>query len=537
LWVPGGTGDNQQTVETGWQVYPQIYGDNQPHLFIYFTTHHYNSSYPGCYNLDCQGFVQTSSNVVIGGPISPVSTVGGNQYDIKLMFLRDAGGSHDWWLKVNDVWIGYYPNSLFNSQGIANYSNVIDYGGEVVNFATGGLHTTTQMGSGRFPKEGWQYAAFIRSLKYLDLNNYLQDSIPLTKNTHDTNDVDNSNYYDLSLYSSTDPNWLQYFYFGGPGRQLPNLAPYQSPGWSDKIVVSKTTGTNTDSSPLYMTDTLYVDWAVINNGSGATSARFYSVLYVDGVFRQQLYVDPPLNPTDWRYVFDYSIGSLSVGTHTIKIVVDSTNAVDESNETDNEYTKTITIASPGTIYIDTVQKIFIGYYQRSADPSGLIFWAAKLEAKAGNLNEIIAAFANSAESQALYGTIKSSNISTVVNSIYNALFCRSAEAAGLNYYVNGFNSGQFTAATIMLNILNGAQGEDLAIINNKLTAANLFTKTIDPELDGRDFQATYSGNADAQKARDFLSTVCWNTVTIPTQAETRAYIQKYIADPGDPILR
>ncbi len=41
--------------------------------------------------------------------------------------------------------------------------------------------------------------------------------------------------------------------------QKPNLAPYQPPGWSDKIVVSKTAGSNTDSSPILTTDTLYVD--------------------------------------------------------------------------------------------------------------------------------------------------------------------------------------------------------------------------------------------------------------------------------------
>jgi len=187
-------------------------------------------------------------------------------------------------------------------------------------------------------------------------------------------------------------------------------------------------------------------------------------------------------------------------------------------------------------YIDTVQKIFIGYYQRPADPAGLLYWAARLDARAGNLNEIIEAFANSAESQALYGAITSSNISTVVNSIYNALFGRSAEAEGLNYYVNGFNSGQFTAATIMLNVLYGAQNEDLQSVNNKVTAANLFTRTIDPELDGADFQATYSGDADAQKARDSLSTITSNPATIPTQAEIAAYIQDDIADSGDPIL-
>ena len=186
-------------------------------------------------------------------------------------------------------------------------------------------------------------------------------------------------------------------------------------------------------------------------------------------------------------------------------------------------------------YIDTVQKIFIGYYQRPADPEGLLYWAAKLDARAGNLNEIIEAFGNSAESQALYGTITSSNISTVVTNIYSTLFGRSPDTAGLNYYVNGFNSGQFTAATIMLNVLNGAQNEDLLSVNNKLTAANLFTKTIDPELDGTDFQTTYSGNADAQKARDFLSTITFNPVTIPTQAETTLFVKNNIADPGDPI--
>jgi hypothetical protein len=187
-------------------------------------------------------------------------------------------------------------------------------------------------------------------------------------------------------------------------------------------------------------------------------------------------------------------------------------------------------------YFDTVQKTYIGYYQRAADPGGLIYWAGRLDSSGGNLTDIIEAFANSAESQALYGTINSSNISTVVNGIYNALFGRNAEAEGLSYYENGFNSGQFTAATIMLNVLYGAQNEDLQSINNKLTAANLFTRTIDPELDGTDFQATYAGDSDAIAGRNFLNFVTWNSVTVPTQDETTLYMQNQIADPGDPIL-
>ena len=188
-------------------------------------------------------------------------------------------------------------------------------------------------------------------------------------------------------------------------------------------------------------------------------------------------------------------------------------------------------------YFDTVQKTYIGYYQRAADPGGLIYWANRLDARAGNLNEIIEAFANEPESQALYGTINSSNISTVVDSIYNALFGRDAEhgAGGLDFWVNGFNAGTFTAATIMLNILNAAQNEDLLSVNNKLTAANLFTRTIDPELDGSNFQVTYAGDGDVIAGRNFLAFVTSNLVTVPTQGETTAYIQTNIADPGDAI--
>jgi hypothetical protein len=69
----------------------------------------------------------------------------------------------------------------------------------------------------------------------------------------------------------------------------------------------------------------------------------------------------------------------------------------------------------------------------------------------------------------------------------------------------------------MLNILNGAQNQDLLTVNNKVTASNLFTKTIDPELDGANFQVTYVGVPDAIKARNWLTSVTWNVTTVPTQ--------------------
>jgi YD repeat-containing protein len=123
----------------------------------------------------------------------------------------------------------------------------------------------------------------------------------------------------------------------------PNLVPYQPQGWSNKIVVSQVTGTSTDGSPLYTTDTLYVDWAVLNNGKAQTSEKFYTALYVDGTLKALWYSDPPLLPGYYVYVRDYSLGSLPAGLHTLKLVTDSNAGVTESDELDNEYSRTIQV--------------------------------------------------------------------------------------------------------------------------------------------------------------------------------------------------
>jgi hypothetical protein len=121
-----------------------------------------------------------------------------------------------------------------------------------------------------------------------------------------------------------------------------HLTPFAPSGWSDKIVVATSPGTHTDSSPLAPGDTLYVAWAIINNGTAATTVRFYTDLYVDGVLRTSWYIDPPLAPGLFSYVQDYSIGSLPSGTHTLRIRSDTTGTVAE-NSADKEYSKTITV--------------------------------------------------------------------------------------------------------------------------------------------------------------------------------------------------
>ena len=123
---------------------------------------------------------------------------------------------------------------------------------------------------------------------------------------------------------------------------LPNLTPYTPSGWSAPVVVSTTSGDTTDSSPLYTTSNLYVDWAVQNNGGSTAGGTFYTELLVDGTYKTN-WSTTALTAGNYTYFTGYSLGTLSAGTHTIEIYTDYTNAVTESNESDNTYTKTITV--------------------------------------------------------------------------------------------------------------------------------------------------------------------------------------------------
>jgi hypothetical protein len=121
-----------------------------------------------------------------------------------------------------------------------------------------------------------------------------------------------------------------------------NLTPYKPSGWSDKIVVSNRTGTTTDASALRSTDTLYLDWAIWNNGSKKISKPFRNRVYVDGVLVRegQTY---SVDVSKYVAVKDFNIGKLSKGVHTIRLVTDAYNDIAELREDDNEYTKTITV--------------------------------------------------------------------------------------------------------------------------------------------------------------------------------------------------
>jgi len=124
----------------------------------------------------------------------------------------------------------------------------------------------------------------------------------------------------------------------------PNLTPSTPSGWSGKIVIAKTTGVTSDGSDFTTGDTLYANWGIANVGNAATGAGFYNTLYLDDAVVEAPFYGSSLASGINASKQDISLGKLTAGPHTIKIKADSGLSISESDETDNEYSKTITVS-------------------------------------------------------------------------------------------------------------------------------------------------------------------------------------------------
>lgn len=152
-----------QTIESGWIKEPE---DLAPRFFIYHTTDNYTDrTSNSCYNLDCAGanhnFIQTSSDMVLDFPLQPTSppaAAGRDPTKLKTLAMSwyKDGDDGDWFLNLTlpdgtVEQVGYYPHTIFDTDGLRNAAQVVQWGGEVYdeNFTDTTLERTlTDMGSG-----------------------------------------------------------------------------------------------------------------------------------------------------------------------------------------------------------------------------------------------------------------------------------------------------------------------------------------------------------------------------------------------------
>ncbi|MBI2866826.1 MAG: hypothetical protein HYX97_00655 [Chloroflexi bacterium] len=125
----------------------------------------------------------------------------------------------------------------------------------------------------------------------------------------------------------------------------PNLIPSKFPGYSDILVVSNGTDQLNPTATL-QAGTIYVYWGIVNSGSVNASGPFFVTLYLDGAQVHQ-YQYPPgenLRPGIALALGPITLRSVTSGQHTLRLIVDSSNTIAETNESDNVFTKTITVA-------------------------------------------------------------------------------------------------------------------------------------------------------------------------------------------------
>jgi hypothetical protein len=211
LWVGRGSfGSTLETVEAGW-----IKRSTHPtRLFVFFTSDSYGAIAVGdsCWNTDC-GFVQVNGSVVLNGNISPVSTLGGTQTEAQYN-LQKNGPSGAWSFYYNGTHVGYWPRSLFNTTGIRDQADYVQWGGEIYDY-TGPDHAETDMGTPNLP--------FTLS----DLGNFGNVAYQSRLRAHPGTTTwaeanpwisrNNAQCYDIgSFWDAGTPR--RYIYFGGPGR-------------------------------------------------------------------------------------------------------------------------------------------------------------------------------------------------------------------------------------------------------------------------------------------------------------------------------
>lgn len=147
----------------------------------------------------------------------------------------------------------------------------------------------------------------------------------------------------------------------------------------------------------------------------------------------------------------------------------------------------------------TVQGVYLALFGRPADPAGLAYWNGVTK-NGADLGAMLKELPVLPEYTSRFTGLTNEQ---VVNSIYQALYGRNADPTGLSFFVGQLQSGAQTLGTIAVNILDGAQGSDLARINAKLAASDLFTSHLD--LPG-EVQA-YSGAAAAEIGRNYISSI------------------------------
>ena len=204
----------------------------------------------------------------------------------------------------------------------------------------------------------------------------------------------------------------------------------------------------------------------------------------------------------------------------------STNGTASANQAHQQTPSQKTTAPTAASYQNLTQELYLAYFGRPADPTGLTNVEATLLAAnaptdaaglaaAYSTNASVAAlvnsFATSKEAQALYN---STDPEAFVNDVYQYLFDRPPAVSGLTYWSTAISSGSLNQAAAALAIMGAAasnettQGQtDAQTVTNRLSFSTNFTL----ELSAQHLASDYTGSAVASDIRAVVATITAST--------------------------
>jgi hypothetical protein len=147
-----------------------------------------------------------------------------------------------------------------------------------------------------------------------------------------------------------------------------------------------------------------------------------------------------------------------------------------------------------------VQKLYVAYFSRPADVAGLAYWNNILSTNTAGYQVISANFASSNEYKATYAGLDNAGI---VSAVYQHLFGRTAEAAGVQYWSNMLNQKVITIDDVVTQIAAGAQGTDKIAYDGKVAVAAVFTEHMDLASE----QQAYAKPAGMKVAVDYIASI------------------------------
>ena len=136
-----------------------------------------------------------------------------------------------------------------------------------------------------------------------------------------------------------------------------NPAVNPGPLWSDRLVISTARGTSTDAGTVRSTDTLYVDWFVMNYGTVTTTSGFGARLKLDGnAVPGSVRIYPAeIGRLQGAAVTDAVVASpLAPGQHTLTLEIDDLNQIAEADESNNIYSRTFTVSAVTPVIISSL---------------------------------------------------------------------------------------------------------------------------------------------------------------------------------------